>query len=80
MIQGALPLHRVSESMAGEAVTVRCIPAREELNTPNVFRNPAPPRRQAIEHRPAGKVPVFDSRKDARATSAGAILGDAGEA
>lgn len=74
MIQGALPIHRVTESMVGEAMTVRYIPAREDLNTLDVFRNPEHPQRKAIEHCPPGKVLVFDSRKDARAASAGAIL------
>jgi regulator of RNase E activity RraA len=74
MIQGALPLHAVTESMVGEAVTVRYIPAREDLNGLEVFKNPEHPQRKAIEHCPAGKVLVFDSRKDARAASAGAIL------
>jgi regulator of RNase E activity RraA len=74
MIQGALPLHKATESMVGEAVTVRYIPAREDLNTLEVFRNPEHPQRKAIEHCPPGKVLVFDSRKDARAASAGAIL------
>jgi regulator of RNase E activity RraA len=74
MIQGALPLHPVTTSMVGEAVTVRYIPAREDLNTLEVFKNPEHPQRKAIENCPAGKVLVFDSRKDARAASAGAIL------
>ncbi|MGX9966802.1 ribonuclease activity regulator RraA [Roseomonas sp. F4] len=74
MIQGVLPLHPVTESMVGEAVTVRYIPAREDLNTLDVFRDPTHPQRRAVENCPAGKVLVFDSRKDARAASAGAIL------
>ncbi len=74
MIQGALPLHAVKDSMVGEAVTVRYIPAREDLNTLDVFRDPNHPQRKAIETCPPGKVLVFDSRKDARAASAGAIL------
>ncbi len=74
MIQGALPLHPVKDSMVGEAVTVRYIPAREDLNTLEVFKDPNHPQRKAIEHCPAGKVLVFDSRRDARAASAGAIL------
>jgi regulator of RNase E activity RraA len=74
MVQGALPLHQVRESMVGEAVTVRYIPAREDLNTLDVFRDPSHPQRKAIETCPPGKVLVFDSRKDARAASAGAIL------
>lgn len=74
MIQGALPLHQVRESMVGEAVTVRYIPAREDLDTLEAFRDPEHPQRKAIETCPPGKVLVFDSRKDARAASAGAIL------
>lgn len=74
MIQGALPIHAVTESMVGEAVTVRYIPAREDLNGLEVFRNPEHPQRKAVENCPPGKVLVFDSRKDARAASAGAIL------
>ncbi|WP_372623710.1 ribonuclease activity regulator RraA [Falsiroseomonas sp.] len=74
MIQGALPLHKPAESMVGEAVTVRYIPAREDLNTLKVFKDPNHPQRKAVENCPAGKVLVFDSRKDARAASAGAIL------
>ncbi len=74
MIQGVLPLHLVTESMVGEAVTVRYIPAREDLNTLEVFKDPSHPQRKAVENCPAGKVLVFDSRKDARAASAGAIL------
>jgi regulator of RNase E activity RraA len=74
MIQGALPVHTPSESMVGEAVTVRYIPAREDLNTLEVFKDREHPQRKAIENCPAGAVLVFDSRKDARAASAGAIL------
>jgi regulator of RNase E activity RraA len=74
MIQGAQPLHAVTESMVGEAVTLRYIPAREDLNTLDVFRNPEHPQRKVIETCPAGAVLVMDSRKDARAASAGAIL------
>ena len=74
MIQGVLPLAVPKESMVGEAYTVRYIPAREDLNTLEVFRNPAHVQRKAIEDCPPGAVLVFDSRKDARAASAGAIL------
>ncbi len=74
MIQGALPIHQVTESMVGEAMTVRYIPAREDLNMLEVFKDPNHAQRKAVENAPAGKVLVFDSRKDARAASAGAIL------
>jgi regulator of RNase E activity RraA len=60
--------------MVGEAYTLRYIPAREDLNTMAVFRDHSHPQRRAIEECPAGAVMVIDSRKDARAASAGGIL------
>ena len=74
MIQDVLPLRHMTESMVGEAYTLRYIPAREDLNTMEVFKNPAHPQRKAIEDCPPGHVFVVDSRKDARAASAGGIL------
>src|SRR2546421_668516 len=50
------------------------MPAREDLNNIEVFRDRAHPQRKAIEECPEGAVLVVDSRKDARAASAGAIL------
>ena len=60
--------------MVGLAYTLRYIPAREDLNQLEVFKNPEHPQRLAIEECPKDYVMVFDSRKDARAASAGAIL------
>jgi regulator of RNase E activity RraA len=60
--------------MVGLAYTVRYIPAREDLNSLEVFKDPDHPQRVAIEECPSDHVIVFDSRKDARAASAGAIL------
>jgi regulator of RNase E activity RraA len=60
--------------MVGEAFSLRYIPAREDLNPITVFQNRAHPQRKAVEECPAGAVMVIDSRKDARAASAGAIL------
>ena len=60
--------------MVGEAFTLRYIPAREDLNPIEVFKNPKHPQRVAIETCPEGSVLVIDSRKDARAASAGSIL------
>ncbi len=75
MIQGVQPLSPPrAESMVGEAYTLRYIPAREDLNDISVFRNPAHPQRRAVEECPPGAVMVIDSRKDARAASAGGIL------
>ena len=61
-------------NMVGEAFTLRYIPAREDLNPISVFQDRAHPQRKAVEECPAGAVLVIDSRKDARAASAGSIL------
>ena len=61
-------------NMVGPAFTLRYMPAREDRNTLAEFRNPQHPQRQAIEQCPEGHVMVMDSRKDARAASAGDIL------
>ena len=60
--------------MVGEAFTLRYIPAREDLNPITIFQDPKHPQRLAIEECPEGGVLVIDSRKDARAASAGSIL------
>ncbi|MDP3222651.1 MAG: ribonuclease activity regulator RraA, partial [Rubrivivax sp.] len=53
---------------------LRYIPAREDLNLISVFQDRAHPQRKAVEECPEGAVFVIDSRKDARAASAGGIL------
>src|SRR6185312_7152578 len=73
-IQDVHPLNRAAGNMVGEAFTLRYIPAREDLNPMTVFRDPAHPQRKAVEECPPGAVFVIDSRKDARAASAGSIL------
>ena len=60
--------------MVGEAFTLRYMPAREDLNKLEVFRDRSHPQRKAVEECPEGAVFVIDSRKDARAASAGSIL------
>lgn len=67
-------LQRTLPNMVGEAFTLRYIPAREDLNPIAVFQDRNHPQRVAIEQCPPGAVMVFDSRKDARAASAGGIL------
>jgi regulator of RNase E activity RraA len=74
MIQDVLPLAPLKQSMVGEAFTLRYMPAREDLDRIEMFKDPAHPQRHAIEHCPPGAVFVIDSRKDARAASAGGIL------
>ena len=73
-IQGVQPLAKGKPTMVGEAFTLRYIPAREDLNPITVFKDPKHPQRVAVETCPPGAVLVIDSRKDARAASAGSIL------
>jgi regulator of RNase E activity RraA len=73
-IQDVHPLNAGLPNMVGEAFTLRYIPAREDLNPIGVFKDRAHPQRKAIEECPPGAVMVIDSRKDARAASAGSIL------
>ncbi len=73
-IQDVHPLNPGLGNMVGQAFTLRYIPAREDLNSLNVFEDRTHPQRKAIEDCPPGAVFVIDSRKDARAASAGSIL------
>lgn len=73
-IQDVHPVNPNTPTMVGEAFTLRYIPAREDLNALSVFQDPKHPQRDAVERCPAGAVMVIDSRKDARAASAGSIL------
>lgn len=75
MIQNVQPLDPSKPTMVGEAFTLRYIPAREDLNPITVFNDRNHPQRKSIDvDCPPGAVFVIDSRKDARAASAGAIL------
>ncbi len=74
LIQDVRPLNPDLEVMVGPAYTLRYIPAREDLNPISVFQDHEHPQRKAIEECPPGAVFVIDSRKDARAASAGGIL------
>lgn len=73
-IQDVKPLKLGKPTMVGEAYTLRYIPAREDLNQIEVFKDPKHLQRVAVEECPIGSVLVIDSRKDARAASAGSIL------
>ena len=74
MIQDVHPLSAEQPVLVGEAFTLRYMPAREDLNKIDVFRDRSHPQRKAVEDCPPGSVLVMDCRKDARAASAGAIL------
>ena len=77
-VQNVLPVNAAGPAfetnMVGPAYTLRYIPAREDRNPITVFRDPEHKQRVAVERCPPGHVLVMDSRKDARAASAGSIL------
>ncbi|MCV2867475.1 ribonuclease activity regulator RraA [Defluviimonas sp. WL0002] len=73
-IQGVAPVAPKDDNMVGQAFTLRYIPAREDRNPLEVFRNADHPQRVAVETCPPGHVLVMDARKDARAATAGSIL------
>lgn len=73
-VQGVRPVAFRGATMVGQAYTLRYIPAREDRNGLEVFRNPDHPQRAAIEVCPPGHVLVMDARGDARAATAGSIL------
>ena len=73
-IQNVKPLKHGRPTMVGRAYTLRYIPAREDLNPITVFKDPKHLQRVAVEECPKDYVLVIDSRKNARAASAGSIL------
>ncbi len=74
VLQDVHPLNAEAPRMVGEAYTLRYMPSREDLDGLEVFQDPNHPQRKAVETCPEGHVMVIDSRKDARAASAGSIL------
>ena len=71
-LHGLKPL--TTARMAGPAFTLRYIPAREDLDTLDVYKDYDHPQRKAIETVPPGHVLVMDCRGQGRAASAGGIL------
>lgn len=61
-------------NFVAEAFTLRFIPAREDLDKVEAFRDPRHPQRLAIETVEPGQALIVDSRNDPRAASAGEIL------
>jgi len=60
--------------LVGPAFTMRCIPAREDLDVLAVFKDYDHPQRKAVETAPPGSVLVVDARRQTRAASLGHIL------
>jgi len=73
-VQGARPLNPAAPPMVGPAYTLRYIPAREDIDTLDVFADRTHPQRKAVEDIPPGAVLVMDCRGDASVASAGSIL------
>ena len=73
-LHGLTALNPGCTRMVGEAFTLRCIPAREDVDTLSVYQDYDHPQRRAIETVPAGAVLVVDARGRTRAASLGHIL------
>jgi regulator of RNase E activity RraA len=71
---GLRPVATANCRMAGEAFTLRYIPAREDIDVLDVFLDYDHPQRRAIESAPPGSVLVMDCRGEVGAASAGSIL------
>ena len=73
-VQNVSRLNPDGKRMVGPVYTLRYIPAREDLNPVEGFRDPDHPQRRAVEEIPPGHILVMDCRLDASAASAGSIL------
>jgi regulator of RNase E activity RraA len=73
-LNGVSPLNSAHCRFVGEAVTLRNIPMREDLDQLEAFRDPEHPQRKAIEMVGPGQVLVMDCRGDLRGASGGNIL------
>ena len=73
-IRGVSALNPKANRFVGPAFTVRFIPMREDITTPEVVTSPESPQRRAIEEAPPGSVICMDGRGDASAGMAGDIL------
>lgn len=73
-LNGLLPLNPDACHFVAEAVTLRNIPAREDIDREEVFRDPNHPQRRAIETVGPGQVLVLDCRGETRAANLGGIL------
>src|SRR6266851_10516112 len=65
---------KLSDATRSKLKTISTATVATALFKREVFRDRAHPQRKAVEDCPVGAVLVMDSRKDARAASAGAIL------
>ncbi len=73
-LNGLKPMNPEHCRFVGEAVTLRNIPMREDLDRLEVFRDLEHPQRKAVEMVGPGQVLVMDCRGDLRGASGGNIL------
>lgn len=73
-IQGVFRLTEHRRPMVGQAFTLRHIPAREDIDKREIFRDPQHPQRVAVETVGPGDVLVMDCRRDVSSASLGGIL------
>jgi len=73
-IQGVFRLTEHRRPMVGQAFTLRHIPAREDIDKREIFRDPQHPQRVAVESVGPGDVLVLDCRRDPSSASLGGIL------
>lgn len=73
-LNGLKPLNPDHCRFVGEAVTLRNIPMREDIDTLEVFKNPEHPQRKAVETVGPGQVLVQDCRGETLGASGGNIL------
>jgi len=73
-IQRVWRLTERRQTMVGQALTVRHVAAREDLDFHGVFKQPGHPQRLAVESVGPGDVMVMDCRGDDSAASLGGIL------
>ena len=72
-IEGAMPLTSGYERIAGPAFTIRFVPMREDLSSPQSYAG-SNTLREAIDLAPAGSVMVTDARGVGTAGTLGDIL------
>jgi regulator of RNase E activity RraA len=74
LMRGVFPL-RPGARLAGEAMTLRFVPAREDISGSGLVGNPEYPQRKAVESIAPGQVLVADGRGELGAGTFGSILG-----
>lgn len=73
-VQGVFRLTEHRRPMVGQALTLRHVPAREDIDKREIFRDPHHPQRVAVETAGPGDVLVMDCHRDAGSASLGGIL------